>query len=182
MLWLFSLFLKEFLSLVCLNLYGKAFHNIAPLYLKLFQPTSVLNQSTFSYSWPCLIPPPSCSIHYDSSLNRMLGINGINRSVAKVQNLSSQPGMALMRGLGGALSQFYQAPPSTPNFLCTVSTFIISMTYFSVFFRQYDRFCPSKFYDTTHCQQLSNTSPPAFFVWYHHCSQHNLRHTLQPHL
>ena len=73
-----------------------------------------------------------------------------------------------------ALPQFYQTPVGTEISMHCQRFHNIHDLLFS-FFSQYDRFCPLKFFDTTHCRYFGSTSspPPAIFsgansslLWY----------------
>ena len=74
--------------------------------------------------------------------------------------------MALAGGVGvGCSPQDITEPPSVPKFLCTVGTFIISITIFLGFLAHTIGVVrPLKFSDTAHYRPFESTSPPAFFL------------------
>ena len=77
-----------------------------------------------------------------------------------------QTRIALAEGVRvGCSPQDITEPSSAPKFLCTVGTFIISITIFLGFLAHTIGVVrPSKFFDTAHYRPFESTSPPAFFL------------------
>jgi len=54
-------------------------------------------------------------------------------------------------------------PPLAPNFLCTVGTFMILMTFFSLF-SHCNRLCLLTLFNTAHYWHFGSTNPPPVFL------------------
>ena len=94
-----------------------------------------------------------------------------NSNSIRVKCRRGGSGMAIGWGLGAVAPQNFADPPSAPKFLCTVSTFSLSMTSSCSFYSKCDRCCQSKFFDRAHCRHLYSTNPsPQHFFWRHHDS------------